>query len=79
MLLQTVKRSAAVGLLLLAQLFFSPSAAAREWEPRRTFVFVVGTLRWKHGEMFDSFPQENRRDAELVSFFEGQGVPRSFR
>ncbi len=27
--------------------------------------------------MFDSFPQENRRDAELVSFFEEQGVPPS--
>ena len=79
MFLQTIRRSAAVGLLLLAQLFFLPAqetrAQGRDWEPRRTWVFVVGTLRWKHEEMFDSFPQENRRDAELVEFFEEQGVP----
>lgn len=79
MLLQTLKRPAAVALLLLAQFLVSSSAAhaqdVREWEPRRTFVFVVGTLRWKHAEMFDSFPQENRRDAELVAFFKERGVP----
>lgn len=50
-------------------------ASGRDWEPQRTWVFVVGTLRFKHSDMFDSFPQENRRDAELVSFFRQQGVP----
>ena len=53
----------------------SALARARDWEPQRTWVFVVGTLRFKHKDMFDSFPQENRRDAELVSFFRKQGVP----
>lgn len=50
-------------------------AQQRDWEPRRTWVFVVGTLEWKHREMFDSFPQKNRRDAQLVAFFRRQGVP----
>jgi hypothetical protein len=35
----------------------------------------VGTLQWKHRDMFDSFPQKNRRDAQLVQFFKQQGVP----
>jgi hypothetical protein len=50
-------------------------AQKRDWEPQRTWVFVVGTLAWKHREMFDSFPQKNRRDAQLVEFFRQQGVP----
>ena len=47
----------------------------RDWEPRRTWVFVVGTLEWKHEEMWNSFPKKNRRDRELVEFFNAQGVP----
>ena len=57
--------------------FFAPQAIAqtRDWQPQRTWVFVVGTLQWKHRDMFDSFPQKNRRDAQLVEFFRQQGVP----
>jgi hypothetical protein len=64
-------------LFVLCSVWAAPVALARgrDWEPQRTWVFVVGTLRFKHSEMFDSFPQENRRDAELVSFFRQQGVP----
>jgi hypothetical protein len=51
-------------------------AQTRDWQPQRTWVFVVGTLQWKHRDMFDSFPQKNRRDAQLVEFFRQQGVPR---
>jgi hypothetical protein len=47
----------------------------RDWQPQRTWVFVVGTLEWKHREMFESFPQKNRRDAQLVQYFRQQGVP----
>lgn len=45
------------------------------WSPERTWVFVVGTLEWKHAEYFGPFPKENRRDAALVEFFRAQGVP----
>jgi len=47
----------------------------RDWQPQRTWVFVVGTLEWKNREMFEYFPQKNRRDAQLVEFFRQQGVP----
>jgi hypothetical protein len=50
-------------------------AQTRDWQPQRTWVFVVGTLQWKHRDLFDSFPQKNRRDAQLVEFFRQQGVP----
>jgi hypothetical protein len=50
-------------------------AREREWQPQRTGVFVVGTLKWKHSDVFGSFPQKNRRDAQLVDFFRQQGVP----
>ena len=64
-------------LLLGCGLFFGSRAKAqtREWQPQRTWVFVVGTLQWKHRDIFDSFPQKNRRDAQLVEFFRHQGVP----
>jgi hypothetical protein len=45
------------------------------WSPERTWLFVIGTLEWKHSDYFDPFPKENRRDAALVEFFRAQGVP----
>lgn len=50
-------------------------ARGRDWQPQRTWVFVVGVLRWQHRDMFNSFPQTNRRDAQLVEYFRAQGVP----
>ena len=49
----------------------------RDWQPQRTWVFVVGLLQFQHKDLFDSFPQKNRRDAQLVEFFRQQGVPAS--
>src|SRR5882672_10990787 len=65
-------------LLLVGFLLFSASTASaweRDWQPERTWVFIVGTLKWQHSEMFESFPQQNRRDAQLAEFFRRQGVP----
>src|SRR5258705_13774159 len=65
-----------VGILLtlgVSQAFGQDSA----WQPQKTWVFVVGAIRFKHKDMFGSFPQENRRDAELVSLFKERGVPAS--
>jgi hypothetical protein len=50
-------------------------AAGIDWRPRKTWVFIVGTLEWEDSESFESFPKENRRDAQLVRFFRDQGVP----
>jgi hypothetical protein len=70
------KLSMAALWLLLAM----PAAATAngiDWQPQRTWVFVVGTLEWKDKESFSSFPKENRRDRELVRFFRQKGVPDS--
>lgn len=53
----------------------SAFARDRDWQPRRTFVFVVGLLKWQNKDVFNSFPQTNRRDAQLVEYFRQQGVP----
>ncbi|HEX8175863.1 MAG TPA: hypothetical protein VF543_12150 [Pyrinomonadaceae bacterium] len=67
-----------VKLLLLLLFVTAQAVLAQEpdWQPQRTWVFVVGTLEWKDSETFESFPKEGRRDAELVRFFRNQGVPR---
>ena len=62
---------------VLALVVLATSAAAQpaNWEPSRTWVFVVGTLEWRDSENFASFPKEGRRDAELVDLFRSRGVP----
>ncbi len=50
-------------------------ARDRDWQPQRTWVYVVGLLKWQHRDVFTSFPQTNRRDAQLVDYFRQQGVP----
>ncbi len=64
-------------MLFASVLVFSSNlhAQERDWQPKRTWVFIVGTLQWKHSDALTSFPQENRRDAQLVDFFRLQGVP----
>ena len=64
-------------IILVFGLFAGPAVFAqeRDWQPQRTWVFIVGTLRWKHSDVFNSFPKKNRRDAQLVDFFRQQGVP----
>jgi hypothetical protein len=56
---------------------FAQAASARErdWQPQRTWVYVVGLLKFENRDVFNSFPQTNRRDAQLVDFFRQQGVP----
>ncbi|MBX7218883.1 MAG: caspase family protein [Blastocatellia bacterium] len=67
----------AVGAVMMAVfLLVSPiSGQSRDWQPARTWVFIVGLLEWKHSDVFGSFPQTNRRDAQLAKFFRDQGVP----
>lgn len=50
-------------------------AREREWEPQRTWVFIVGILKWEDSQTFPSFPQVNRRDVQLADFFRREGVP----
>lgn len=72
MLLKNVRTLFLTLLIILGcGLSAGPAAFAqeRDWQPQRTWVFIVGTLKWKHSDVFNSFPQKNRRDAQLVDFF----------
>jgi len=71
-------RAAFLSSFFLACSFAVPAAlyaGERDWQPQRTWVFIVGTLKWKDSETFKPFPQLNRRDAQLADFFRGEGVP----
>jgi hypothetical protein len=59
-------------LLLVVQ---SARAEEQGWQPEKTWVFVVGVLEWKHSDKYCSYPQKDRRDAQLVEFFKQRGVP----
>ncbi|HEX8309889.1 MAG TPA: caspase family protein, partial [Chthoniobacteraceae bacterium] len=60
-----------VALLLLVH----PRAeASLDWQPTRTWVFVVGTLEWENAEALPPFPKDKRRDLQLVNFFKKAGV-----
>ena len=74
-----VAPSIGIALLIIVGSVFGPStsAAGRDWQPKRTWVFAVGILEFQHRDLFDSFPEKNRRDAQLVEFFRQQGVPDS--
>ena len=51
--------------------------ARMDWEPAKTWVFVVGLLEWEHSEIWPSFPaaMKDRRDEQLVTYFKESGVP----
>jgi hypothetical protein len=66
-----------LALLAAAALSMAAPVRAPEWQPARTWVVVVGLLTWKDEDSFESFPTENRRDAQLVSYFREHGVPGS--
>ena len=53
----------------------SRAADELDWKPEKTWVVVVGVLEWKASDLYQSFPKEGRRDAELAEFFRTQGVP----
>jgi len=74
-----VVRGLSLALLVICGSVLSQStfARGRDWQPQRTWVFAVGILQFQHKDMFDSFPEKNRRDAQLIDFFRQQGVPES--
>lgn len=53
----------------------APHLAADQWNPKKTRVFLVGLLEWQDAENFKPFPQENRRDDELIDVLREKGVP----
>ena len=65
-------------LLFLAICFFASAnnaSAATEWNPKRTWIFFVGLVKWKDPENFESFPAEIRKDGILLESLRRHGVP----
>lgn len=58
--------------VLLAQFSFAQS---KQWEPKRTWVFMVCLVEWKDAETWAPFPQENRKDIVLRETLKSRGVP----
>jgi hypothetical protein len=50
----------------------SAGATAAWWEPKKTWVFAVGVLAYPDGQ---AWPDEGRRDAELIGALSARGVP----
>ncbi len=74
-LLRSFRTFSITVLIIVAGALSQAAPATRDWQPHKTWVFVVGVLKCQHRDMFDSFPQKNRRDAQLVEYFRQQGVP----
>lgn len=62
----------------LPLLFFlalaTAAPAAEQWNPARTWAFVVCVLEWPDQD-YEAFSPRGRRDAELVSVLKSRGVP----
>ena len=54
----------------------SVSHAELDWRPERTWVFAVGVLKWQHPDVWKGMAnaEQNRRDAEIVRYFQTSGV-----
>ena len=67
----------AILLFLAASLFVSasPARAATEWNPKRTWVFFVGLVKWKDIESFESFDAKIRKDGIFLNSLRKRGVP----
>lgn len=53
------------------------ASSAELFAADKTVVFIVGVLKWKHEDIYSSFPEEKRRDALLAEQFKTMGVPGS--
>lgn len=68
--------AALVGIVLLAPNV--ARAAPPSWDPKHTWLFAVGLLKWEHPDVWAPFPdaEKNRADVQLVEFFKKRGVPK---
>ena len=75
------KRPLQLALISLTIIFTLANLASAQthpaWDPRHTWVFMVGLVEWKDSDSFDSFPAENRKDTVLLDTLKKRGVPQS--
>jgi RNA binding activity-knot of a chromodomain/Caspase domain/Agenet domain len=55
-----------------AQPHTSAGEGAAQWEPEKTWVFAIGVLAYPDGQ---NWPEEGRRDAEMIRELQARGVP----
>ena len=74
--LMKLTRFAILSLLSVSILLsVSPTYAATEWNPKRTWVFFVGLVKWKDSESFEAFDTKIRKDGILLNSLRKRGVP----
>ncbi len=67
-----------LGLSLPIVLAISTPLAAQEaptLTPKQARVFAVGVIEFEDAKTWGSYPQEGRRDVELIQWFKDQGTP----
>ena len=50
-------------------------AQTKQWDAKRTWVFMVCLVEWKDPATWASFPKTNRKDIVLRETLKGRGVP----
>lgn len=80
--MKTVISALVAGVVLLSTLFGNAVMGAEAEErtylmkdPKHTWVFLVGVLKWQKGAGLSSFSEKDRRDLQLKEWFIEQGVP----
>jgi hypothetical protein len=71
--MRLMTRTAVLVLLLLSTV--ACRAAETDWDPAKSWVFIVGLLEWKHPKFLPPFPKAGRRDSILATRFKDLGVP----
>ncbi|MFN8358219.1 MAG: caspase family protein [Spirosomataceae bacterium] len=64
-------------LLLSLSLGSQAQPVSSGFDPQHTWVFMVGVLEWADVNQFASFDKQGRVDANIMRFFQNQGVPNS--
>lgn len=74
-----LRRRVLTMVLGIACLAAAPASAEAkvDWNPKKTWVFVVGILEWQRADLWSPFPAavKDRRDEQLVQHFRAAGVP----
>lgn len=67
----------AILVVAVTSLALFATAQGKQWEPKRTWVFMVCLVEWKDSATWAPFPQANRKDIVLRETLKKRGVPAS--
>lgn len=75
--MKTLALRFAIFVIAVTTLASFAAAQTKQWEPKRTWVFMVCLVEWKDAETWAPFPQANRKDIVLRETLKSRGVPSS--